>query len=195
MNEETQIELKSRIDETLKNVLLEVQKYSSPMSMARRNPEKWLFLAGELSQGRARTNLVRAGEATHDGLRTIEAQLASSPAIADLKKELGVQKVKNLQVSHEIRTRLNEVLLNRADEANGMDMLDLGKLIKELSVADKVDTGDLLRLIGDNTQRIEVTHKTESFDVLLRQAREAREKMKPADVIELEDVEPEEAKP
>lgn len=187
MNEDTQIELKSRIEETLKEVLLEVQKYAAHSSMAHRDPEKWLYLAGQLSQGRARTNLVRAGEGTHDGLRTIEAQLASSPVIGDLKKELGVQKVKNLQVSHEIRTRLNEVLLKRTDEADTMDMLDLGKLIKELSVADKVDAGDLLRLIGDNTQRIEVTHKTESFDDLLEKAREAREKMKPAEVIDLDE--------
>lgn len=186
----TEIELKQRLDETLKDTLLHTQAYSAPQSLSNIKPERWLYIASQLSQGRSRTDLFKKENISHNTTRRIEAELAASPHVTDLKQELSVQKVQNLQVSHEIRNRLNETLLKRSDEADEMDLLDLGKLIKEVSVADKVDLGDLLRMRGDNVQKVEVTHKSVDFETMLKAAQEARDKdksIKAADVVELED--------
>jgi hypothetical protein len=149
-----------------------------------------MYLASQLAQGRSRTDLFKKENISHNTTRRIEAELAASPHVTDLKQELSVQKIQNLQISHEIRNRLNETLLKRSGEANEMDLLDLGKLIKEVSVADKVDLGDLLRMRGDNVQKVEVTHKTVDFETMLKAAQEARDKdksIKVAEVIELDD--------
>lgn len=186
----TEIELKQRLDETLKDTLLHTQAYSAPQSLCNIKPERWLYIASQLAQGRSRTDLFKKENISHNTTRRIEAELAASPHVTDLKQELSVQKVQNLQISHEIRNSLNETLLKRREEAEEMDLLDLGKLIKEVSVADKVDLGDLLRMRGDNVQKVEVTHKNVDFETMLKAAQEARDKdksIKAAEVIELED--------
>jgi hypothetical protein len=187
-SEETKIELKERMDSALKETLVQAQSYSAPQALCNQNPEKWMYLASQLAQGRSRTDLFKKENISHITTRRVEAELAASPHVADLKQELSVQKVQNLQVSHEIRSKLNEELLNRTSEAKDIDLLDLGKLIKELAVADKVDLGDLLRMRGDTAQKIEVTHKTVDFETMLKAAQEARDKdLKAAEVIEVEE--------
>jgi hypothetical protein len=187
-SEETKIELKERMDSALKETLVQAQSYSAPQALCNQNPEKWMYLASQLAQGRSRTDLFKKENISHITTRRVEAELAASPHVADLKQELSVQKVQNLQVSHEIRSKLNEELLNRTSEARDIDLLDLGKLIKELAVADKVDLGDLLRMRGDTAQKIEVTHKTVDFETMLKAAQEARDKdLKAAEVIEVEE--------
>lgn len=187
MSENTEIELKERLDATLKEAMVQIQRHSAPSSLVRTKPDKWLYLAAQLSQGRSRSSLFREEGHDHATMRRIEAELAACPNICNLKQELSVQKIQNLQVSHEIRNSLNETLLNRKEEADTMDLLDLGKLIKELSVADKVDMGDLLRMRGDAPHRVEVTNKTVDFETMLKAAKEARDKTKPADVIDIGD--------
>jgi hypothetical protein len=189
-SENTEIELKQRLDDALKATLIHTQTYSPPQSLCNQKPERWMYLASQLAQGRSRTDLFKKENISHNTTRRIEAELAASPHVTDLKQELSVQKIQNLQISHEIRNRLNETLLKRSGEANEMDLLDLGKLIKEVSVADKVDLGDLLRMRGDNVQKVEVTHKTVDFETMLKAAQEARDKdksIKVAEVIELDD--------
>lgn len=193
MSENTEIELKQRLDETLKDALLHTKGYSAPQSLSNIKPERWLYIASQLAQGRSRTDLFKKENISHNTTRRIEAELAASPHVTDLKQELSVHKIQNLQISHEIRNRLNETLLKRSDEAEEMALLDLGKLIKEVSVADKVDLGDLLRMRGDNVQKVEVTHKTVDFETMLKAAQEARDKgksIKAAEVIELDDEDP-----
>ena len=188
MSDNTEIELKERMDSALKETLVQAQSYSAPQALCNQNPEKWMYLASQLAQGRSRTDLFKKENISHITTRRVEAELAASPHVADLKQELSVQKVQNLQVSHEIRSKLNEELLNRTSEARDIDLLDLGKLIKELAVADKVDLGDLLRMRGDTAQKIEVTHKTVDFETMLKAAQEARDKdLKAAEVIEVEE--------
>ena len=188
MSDNTEIELKERMDSALKETLVQAQSYSAPQALCNQNPEKWMYLASQLAQGRSRTDLFKKENISHITTRRVEAELAASPHVADLKQELSVQKVQNLQVSHEIRSKLNEELLNRTSEAKDIDLLDLGKLIKELAVADKVDLGDLLRMRGDTAQKIEVTHKTVDFETMLKAAQEARDKdLKAAEVIEVEE--------
>ena len=187
-SDETKIELKERMDSALKETLVQAQSYSAPQALCNQNPEKWMYLASQLAQGRSRTDLFKKENISHITTRRVEAELAASPHVADLKQELSVQKIQNLQVSHEIRSKLNEELLNRTSEAKDIDLLDLGKLIKELAVADKVDLGDLLRMRGDTAQKIEVTHKTVDFETMLKAAQEARDKdLKAAEVIEVEE--------
>tara|TARA_S200002703_G_scaffold140194_1_gene131320 strand:- start:1234 stop:1815 length:582 start_codon:yes stop_codon:yes gene_type:complete len=187
-SDETKIELKERMDSALKETLVQAQSYSAPQALCNQNPEKWMYLASQLAQGRSRTDLFKKENISHITTRRVEAELAASPHVADLKQELSVQKIQNLQVSHEIRSKLNEELLNRTSEAKDIDLLDLGKLIKELAVADKVDLGDLLRMRGDTAQKIEVTHKTVDFETMLKAAQEARDKdLKSAEVIEVEE--------
>lgn len=173
--------------------MLHTKGYSAPQSLSNIKPERWLYIASQLAQGRSRTDLFKKENISHNTTRRIEAELAASPHVTDLKQELSVHKIQNLQISHEIRNRLNETLLKRSDEAEEMALLDLGKLIKEVSVADKVDLGDLLRMRGDNVQKVEVTHKTVDFETMLKAAQEARDKgksIKAAEVIELDDEDP-----
>lgn len=180
-------DLPARVDNTLKDILLEAQQYASPMSLEKVNPEKWLTAANEILQGVSRRKVQHgtlSGNTT--AYNRIKAQLMESPVCGDLKRQLAVRNLEQLNYTAEIREMVGEALIERFGDKDALKDVkpeEMIKMYRELSVANKLDTETLMRVRGDNVQKIEITKKDFNFEDALKQVRELAK----ADVIDVGD--------
>jgi len=183
-------ELAQRLDDTLKGILADAQGYSAPHSIERKDPERWMRTARMVVEGAPVTELKRQCK-DWGTIARIRAQIAESPVCGDLKRELAVRQVQALDTTRELRKTAAEKLAKKMENAEEWDKIDLeqaGRLYDRLTMAEDVDTKTLLRLRGDNVQRVEVTRKDFNFEDMLKELREMKAAEKEP-VIELEDAE------
>ena len=180
-------ELAVRLDDTLKGVLLDAQGYASPQSLERKEPERWMKLARMVVEGAPVTELKRECK-SWPTIARIRAQLAESPTCGDLKRELAIRQVEALDTTRELRKTAAEKLKAKMGNEEEWDKIDLeqaGRLYDRLTIAEDVDTKTLMRLRGDNVQRVEITRKDFDFESMLKELREMKKAQ--GEVIELED--------
>jgi len=178
-------ELAHRLDDTLKGVLLDAQGYASPHSLERKEPKRWMKLARMVMEGAPVPELKRECNNWHTIAR-IRAQVLESPACGDLKRELAIRQVEALETTRELRkTAADKLKAKMGDDAEWykIDLEQAGRLYDRLTIAEDVDTKTLMRLRGDNVQRVEVTRKDFNFEDMLKELREMKAAEK--DVIEL----------
>ncbi len=190
VQEELAPELLERMEVDLKGILMDIQSYCNPHSLARVNPVKWLEVASELCKGTPPTRVANELGARYNAVVRIQAQLSESPIAQDLKRELAINAVENLNFNAEIAPRLNSAIISKLDagEADEVSLPELLKAKRELGVDTKLTHEVLSRLRGDNVQKIEVTQKTESYEDMLEALRKAQEQIpKKAEVINIED--------
>ena len=182
------IELSGRVEDGLKEALLDVQGYCNVAAMARRNPDKWLYIAGELLKGRSRSDICKSNNFDFKGVNLVYDQVMSNPALVDVKRELDVRNVRNLNHTLDLKDMMAEKIKSKFEDGgifNDMSGIDIIKGYRELSVAAKLETETMMRVRGDAVQRIEVTHKNYDKDDYLEDLKRVDELNR---VIEAEEV-------
>lgn len=173
--------LQGRVQQTVRNVLADVQGYSAANSLANSDPNKWMLIAANLVQGAKITKLSKTLDVDPKTIRRVNIQLMESPEAGNLKRELGVRALDVVQDSIRLNNLAGEKILESYEdlEWNEIDPKEASEIKKNISYAMRMDVDTFMRVRGDNVQRIEVTDKRMSkedyFDVL-KQAREIARK-------------------
>lgn len=183
-------ELSVRLDETVKNILIDVQSYSHANSIEKRDPERWIKLAKSILQG-VPVNELKKTNQDWGTIARVRAQLAESPACSDLKRELSVRQIQALETTSELRKTAAEMLAKKMGNQDEWDKIDLeqaGRLYDKLTIAEDIDTKTLMRLRGENVQRIEITKKEVSFEDMLNEVKKQRDANVEAIDVDSEDI-------
>lgn len=182
-------QLAKQVNDDLQQILADVQGYCAVRCLAKQRPEQWIEGASLLLQGDGPRIVANKTGLSFYTVKTIQAQVFESPVASDLRRELAVRNLMSLETTVELSETIGAKLEKRLAEMTDEELkeispLDLARMKREISTANKLDTDTLLKVRGDNVQTINVVHKTESYEDMMASVREARgEKVIEAEVI------------
>jgi len=163
--------LSAEVNQEIKAMLHEDREGSPLMSLEHTHPERWCEVARMLIEGCSYNSILRGPAADNKGLlRRVRAQMDSNPRVGDLKRELSIRALDGLTQTSELRRSIGEKFRDKLEgmteeEIQGMELESWAKIHKDMTLAEKLDTETVMKLRGENIQKIEVTQKVSDEDI------------------------------